>query len=55
MHSVKYVHWQEGDWWLGYPVRSCTDDDQGIAHRRVPLFPTRPHSRGFQRLPNPGE
>jgi hypothetical protein len=18
MHSVKYVHWQEGDWWLGY-------------------------------------
>jgi hypothetical protein len=18
MHSVKYVHWQDGDWWLGY-------------------------------------
>ena len=18
MQSVKYVHWQEGDWWLGY-------------------------------------
>ena len=18
MHSVKYVHWQEGNWWLGY-------------------------------------
>jgi predicted RNase H-like HicB family nuclease len=18
MHSVKYVHWQERDWWLGY-------------------------------------
>ena len=18
MHSVKYVHWQEGHWWLGY-------------------------------------
>jgi predicted RNase H-like HicB family nuclease len=18
MKSVKYVHWQEGDWWLGY-------------------------------------
>jgi hypothetical protein len=18
MHSVRYVHWQEGDWWLGY-------------------------------------
>ena len=18
MHSVQYVHWQEGDWWLGY-------------------------------------
>jgi predicted RNase H-like HicB family nuclease len=18
MHAVKYVHWQEGDWWLGY-------------------------------------
>jgi len=18
MHSVKYVHWQDGDWWLGF-------------------------------------
>ena len=18
MHTIKYVHWQEGEWWLGY-------------------------------------
>ena len=24
MHTIKYVHWQEGDWWVGY-LEECPD------------------------------